>query len=191
MPDESLKKVKDFSEEEKEAILARANKIEITRVAKEFGTTWQVVSAIQRSAKNAARKAAKKTKAAKTGKAPRSSDERRLEILKRASEIGITQAAAEAGVSKWTVFQWRKVMKKAGYDIPRAARVPSTSAAAVKVKAPVTKTAVRANTTKTSLPAKKSGTYSQVEFENEMLKQQVASLSEQVAKLRAALSQLA
>ena len=206
----NLKKVKDFNDEEKAAIVARANRIEVARVAKEFGTTWQVVSAIQRAAKNAKTKTkakvqpkkaapAKKSNAAKTKtvakKAARSSDERRLEILKRASEIGITQAAAEAGVSKWTVFQWRKVMKKAGYDVPKAARVHTAQAApASKGKAGVTKAVantLKAKAPSLSLPERKSGVYSQLEVENEMLKQQVANLSAQVEKLRAALSTLA
>jgi len=205
-----LKKIKDFNDEEKAAILARANKIELPRVAREFGTTWQVVSAIQRAAKNAGKKAkvsAKKTakaapaKSAKTAKtvkaaskkAPRTSDEKRLAILKRASEIGITQAAAEAGVSKWTVFQWRKVMKKAGHDIPKAARVRGSAKTAAPAKTPA-KNKPAANTAKATelkLPAKKSGVYSQIELENEMLKQQVATLTEQVEKLRAAVSKLA
>ena len=180
-----LKKVKDFSDEEKAAIIARAERIEIARVAKEFNTTWQVVSAIQRSAKNAKAKAKiKKNKIVKlpktaAGKAPRSSDERRLAILKRASEVGVTVAAAEAGVSKWTVFQWRKLMKKAGYDVPRAAKVRSNTnsvASTPKVTEPRIKT---------------TGSYSGLELENEMLKQKVASLNAQVAKLRAALSALA
>jgi len=183
-----LKKIKDFNDEEKAAILARANKIELPRVAREFGTTWQVVSAIQRAAKNAGKKAkvsAKKTakaapaKSAKTAKtvkaaskkAPRTSDEKRLAILKRASEIGITQAAAEAG----------------------AARVRGSAKTAAPAKTPA-KNKPAANTAKATelkLPAKKSGVYSQIELENEMLKQQVATLTEQVEKLRAAVSKLA
>ena len=192
MPDNNTgkKKVSDFTAEEKIAISARADKIELSRVAKEFGTSWQVVSAIQRAAKSAVAKA--KSQAAKklsapqnsnAAKAPRSNDERRLAILKRASEIGVTAAAAEAGVSKWTVFQWRKIMKKAGYDIPRAARVVT--------KGPQAATAAQTLPTQFSMPGKKSGVYSQIELENEMLKQQVATLSEQLKKLRAALSQLA
>ena len=202
-----LKKIKDFNDEEKAAILARANKIELTRVAKEFGTTWQVVSAIQRASKTAARKAKAKTSAKKTApakkvravktsaksspkKAARSSDERRLAILQRASEIGVTQAAAEAGVSKWTVFQWRKLMKKAGHEVPRAARVRSTGKKTTVKAAPST-AKVKVKAAMPAMLVKKSGTYSQLELENEMLKQQVANLSAQVEKLRAAVSQLA
>ena len=183
-----LKKVKDFTDEEKAAILARADRIEIARVAKEFNTTWQVVSAIQRSAKNAKNKkgkATKITKSAKTasGRAPQSSDERRLAILQRASEVGVNAAAAEAGVSKWTVFQWRKLMKKAGYDVPRAAKVRT------KTNAAATASTTKVAAISRSKPA--GSTYSNVEFENELLKQKVAALNEQVAKLRAALSALA
>ena len=199
---EALKKVNDFNDEEKAAIAARAKRSELSRVAKDFGTTWQVVNAIKKAAekpkskvkvkaKAKAKPAAKtKTPARKTAKkastksiAKPSSNERRLEILKRAGEIGVTQAAAEAGVSKWTVFQWRKIMKKAGYDIPRAARVVT--------KGPQAATAAQTLPTQFSMPGKKSGVYSQIELENEMLKQQVATLSEQLKKLRAALSQLA
>ncbi|MBR1486349.1 MAG: hypothetical protein IJ597_03740 [Synergistaceae bacterium] len=198
-----LKKVKDFSDEEKAAILARAEKIEVARVAKEFNTTWQVVSAIQRKAKNTKLKNAKsqKSKAANakapSSKTPHSSNvEKRLAILKRASEIGVIAAAAEAGVSKWIVFQWRKIMKKQGYDIPRAARVRTNSKAAVATKAAKTsRTPKVAN--KTTAPAtsitrvKATGSYSSLELENEMLKQKIADLTAQVSKLRAALSALA
>lgn len=190
-----VKKMKDFNEEEKAAILARANKIDIARVAKEFGTSWQVVSAIQKAAKNTDRKtkidsATRKKSLASDAKASsaakriaRIDDDKRLEILKRASEVGVTEAATEAGVSKWTVFQWRKLMRKAGHDVPPALNIRNKTK--VEVDTPQkTKTSI-------SVPANKSGLYSQLELENEMLKQQVANLSEQIKKLRAALSQLA
>ena len=191
-----MKKVKDFTEEEKAAILARAEKIELPRVAKEFNTTWQVVSAIQRSAKNTKNKKSKAAKVDKVKKnaaadktARRSNDERRLAILKRASEVGVVAAAAEAGVSKWTVFQWRKLMKKAGYSVPRAAKVSKKAVAVASTPKPEAAEAVKTRTVTSAVNAKTS--YSNIEFENEMLKQKLASLNEQVAKLRAALSALA
>lgn len=209
--DVALKKVKDFNEEEKAAILERAKELGILKVAEEFGTTWQVVSAIRRAANQSTRKAkvkpvtkrrtsAKRSRSAKpiAKKSGRATAEERLEILKRASEIGVTQAADEAGVSKWTVFQWRKLMRKAGQDVPKAPRVrteaPKAPTAKSKSKSAITKVVAETlNSTETALnfPANKSGVYSQIELENEMLKQQVANLSQQVNKLRAALSQLA
>lgn len=226
MPEE-LKKAKDFSDEEKAAIAARAKRSELSRVAKDFGTTWQVVNAIMKAyqkpktkAKAAAKtkaktktkvvKTAKKSKATPTKIAPRSSTERRLEILKRASEVGVTKAAAEAGISKWTVFQWRKIMKKEGYDLPpvakgrtarKAAKVTSPKVVA-KAKPSEPKPVVRpakpkpATAVKSVKPAKSvvtptKGSYSSLELENEMLKQKISVLTEQVERLRAAITRLA
>ena len=217
---EALKKVNDFNDEEKAAIAARAKRSELSRVAKDFGTTWQVVNAIKKAAekpkskvkvkaKAKAKPAAKtKTPARKTAKkastksiAKPSSNERRLEILKRAGEIGVTQAAAEAGVSKWTVFQWRKVMKKAGYEVPPVPKGRSPKKTAAKTAAPKSTAKVSAAKTKaapaspkvSAKPAaqKASSSYSSIEFENEMLKQKVAALTQQVERLRAALKELA
>ncbi|MBR2209313.1 MAG: hypothetical protein IJ859_10950, partial [Synergistaceae bacterium] len=80
-------------------------------------------------------------------------------------------------------------------DVPKAARVHTAQAATTaKGKAAVTKAVantLKAKSPSLNLPEKKSGVYSQLEVENEMLKQQVANLSAQVEKLRAALSTLA
>ena len=221
---EGLKKVKDFNDEEKAAIAARAKKSELSRIAKDFGTTWQVVSAIAKAAakpkvkpktktnakpKAAAKKKPAKKPAAAPKKAARSNNERRLEILKRASEIGVTKAAAEAGVSKWTVFQWRKIMKKEGYVLPPVAKgrsrknaaaavstPKSTAKSTAKTKAPASKAkaaAPKVTATKTAPKntAKPSGSYSSLELENQILKQKLATLTEQVEKLRAAIAKLA
>ncbi len=190
-----LKKVKDFNDEEKAAIAARAKRSELSRVAKDFGTSWQVVNAIQKAAQKSAKKTkSAATKAAQTRKsnaakrnAPRNSrftENERLAILQRATEIGVTNAAAEAGISKWTIFQWRKVLKKRGYDIPKASRKRSSSfnrtAANIQVNAAaVAKTDMR------------RGSYTPLEVENRLLKQQIENLTEQVKKLREALARLA
>ena len=210
----AVKRIKDFNDEEKAAILARAKRIEPARVAKEFNTTWQVVVAIQKQAQKPAKKtqakasksgkAAKKvvktkkaTKSAaagtqkKTTRGSRFTEQERLEILKRASEIGATNAAAEAGISKWTVFQWKKTMKKAGYDVPKSARGRVATSSAKKA----TKSEAPAPKAKEELAAKvstkKANAYSSLEFENALLKEKVATLTAQVAKLREAIAKLA
>ena len=215
------KKVKDFTAEEKVAISARADRIELTRVAKEFNTTWQVVRAIQEAVhkeaanKKQAKKQVKKPaapagKAKKVTAAPAASDKKkapkltdadRAAILERATEIGATEAAKEAGISKWTVFQWRKTMKKAGKvvaPIPRRKSAPQAknTKAPAPVKAPAV--AVKKNVVKmpeapkaAPAPKKSEAVYSSLDFENRLLKEQVAALTKQVEKLRAAVNQLA
>ena len=143
------KHIKDFTDEEKAAIVARLKKIEPARVAKEFDTTWQVVVAIAKAA-NKTRTAAIKLK-------------KRAEILARAEEIGVTQAAEKARISRSTIFQWRK---KAGMSLKR------------KSKKVVEKKEVKK-------------THSSLELENAILRDKVASLTAQVEKLRAAIAKLA
>ena len=220
MPDNDTgkKKVKDFTDEEKIAISARADKIELSRVAKEFNTTWQVVGAIQKAvhkeaaekkqAKKQSKKAVKepvsKKKAPKTeaasskSRAPKITPEEKAAILARATEIGATEAALEAGISKWTIFQWRKTMKKAGQSIAPLARKKTSSnraktpakkathAPEEALKMPeAPKTKVKASATA------KTEFNSSLEFENALLKEQIAALTKQNEKLRAALNQLA
>ena len=45
-----MKKAKDFTEEEKTAIIKKLKKARPAKVAKEFNTTWQTVLAISRAA---------------------------------------------------------------------------------------------------------------------------------------------
>lgn len=67
MPDVK-KGTKDFTPAERAAILARAEKVDLSRVAKEFGTTWQAVAAMQRAAKQSASspKASSSSRASRT-----------------------------------------------------------------------------------------------------------------------------
>ena len=121
---ELRKSAKDFTPEEKLAILARAERIEFSRVAKEFGTTWQTVSAIKREAKKeASKKVETEVKKVKAEEKPapvqptvatvnkRSRDftaEAKIKVLQRAGEIGFSRAAREAGISRWVLMQWER-----------------------------------------------------------------------------------
>ena len=223
--DTATKKIKDFTAEEKALILARADKIEPSRVAKEFNTTWQVVSAIQRDARKKAGQAkqakeskkASKQKAAPSKKAGKAkakhsdensakkklSNEEKNAILARANEIGATNAANEAGISKWTIFQWRKMLKKSGVAVEPLSRKKTTTVPSsaknvkntkAKKSAPKTEeTPSSEKVQKVSRPAKSKAENAPntLEFENALLKEQVASLTKQVEKLKAAISQLA
>ena len=153
------KRIKDFTDEEKAAIIARLKRIEPTRVAKEFDTTPQTVAAINNAVKGK-KKATKKAPAIKMTK-------KRSAILARAEE--------EAGISKWTIFQWRKQMKKAG--------MPVTSLKKKSKKAVTKKEVVEQNVSTKNT--------SSLELENAILKDKVASLTAQVEKLRAAIAKLA
>ena len=161
------KRIKDFTDEEKAAIIARLKRIEPTRVAKEFDTTPQTVAAINNAVKGK-KKATKKAPAIKMTK-------KRSAILARAEEVGVTQAAEEAGISKWTIFQWRKQMKKAG--------MPVTSLKKKSKKAVTKKEVVEQNVSTKNT--------SSLELENAILKDKVASLTARVEKLRAAIAKLA
>ena len=217
------KTIKDFNDDEKKAIIERAKRIEPARVAKEFGTSWQVVSAIMRAEKKGTSrtkaKAQKEGKRATTRKAKTDGtvqkrnrgvkEAERSVILARASEIGVTAAAAEAGISKWTIFQWRKVMKKAGIELPAIPRAKGSrqklaakkektgeTAAEKAVQAVKASVAARASKeapkeTKGKRASTKSAVNGSLEFENAMLKEQVSALTRKVEKLRAALAQLA
>lgn len=225
--DVALKKVKDFSDEEKAAILARLKRIEPARVAKEFNTTWQVVVAIQNSTKKKAKPASRAAKKAEDKKGTKvkaaavkrkhksatAAADKRAAILARAEEIGVTSAAEEAGISKWTVFQWRKALKKAGMPVAPLKRKHTAAAkktakskaaepaAAAVVEAPAPKVrgkgkakqspAVSAPKVTTVKEASARGTNMSLEFENALLKEKVELLNAQVAKLRAAVAQLA
>ena len=189
----SLKSAKDFTPEEKLAILARAERIEYSRVAKEFGTTWQTVSAIKKEATKKAEAEVKKVKAEEKP-APvqptvatvnkRSRDftaEAKLKVLQRAAEIGLSRAAREAGISRWVLMQWERKAIAQNPDIQlnikhskRAKAVPQVKQA-VEVKQPV-------------VEVRESGNLA---VENAILKEKVAALTEQLEKLRAAVSKLA
>ena len=235
MPEEinasAKKTIRDFSDEEKKAMVERAKRLEVSRVAKEFDTSWQVVAALVR----AENKKAKASKAAKTARAARSkvktkraakaaaapktvqkatrtrtglSETERSAILARAAEIGVTDAAKEVGISKWTIFQWRKNMKKAGLEVPgvpskgrkrRAAKVKTVDVKQEETAAEKAVKGVRASITARALKepkapkvsGKKSALPGSLEFENALLKEQVAVLQKQIAKLRAAVAELA
>ena len=201
---EGLKKVKDFNDEEKAAIAARAKKSELSRIAKDFGTTWQVVSAIAKAAAKPKVKPQNKTNAKPKAAAKKKPARKPAAAPKKAA-----RSNKEAGVSKWTVFQWRKIMKKEGYVLPPVAKgrsrknaaaavstPKSTAKSTAKTKAPASKAkaaAPKVTATKTAPKntAKPSGSYSSLELENQILKQKLATLTEQVEKLRAAIAKLA
>lgn len=200
-----LKKVKDFSAEERAAILERLKRIEPTRVAKEFDTTWQVVKAIERAekkstiskkAKTSARKSTKSKAAAVREEQRAAALERRSAILKRAEEIGVTEAANEAGISKWTVFQWRKALKKAGIAVtPLRRKRSAVSKRSAKTKVRRVMSAAQADVSvvekKKKSAVKTAAPEMSLEYENMLLKEKVAALTEQVEKLRSAIAKLA
>ena len=192
------KSAKDFTPEEKAAILARAERIEFSRVAKEFGTTWQTVSAIRKQAKKEATQKvdteAKKIKVeekAKPNPQPsatgnkRSKDftaEDKLKVLQRAAEIGLSRAAREASISRWVLMQWEKKAIAQNPDLQLNIKhskrsKPSSVKQAVEPKQPVVAVAVKTN--------------DNLEVENAILKEKVAALTEQLEKLRAAVANLA
>lgn len=208
------KRVKDFTDEEKAAIIARLQRVEPFRVAKEFDTTWQTVAAIGKAANKMTARRVRGTKAAAKNAVKEARRikklktlQKREEILARAAEIGVTRAAEEAGISKWTIFQWRKQMKKAGIPVEPIKHVKVSGRSGEKgrnVKKGKGSAAASKATVSTELKAGKKVSRVSVgklvrdnsvnislEFENAKLRDRVAALTEQVEKLRAAIAKLA
>lgn len=207
------KRVKDFTDEEKAAIIARLQRVEPFRVAKEFDTTWQTVAAIGKAANKMTARRVRGTKAAAKNAVKEARRikklktlQKREEILARAAEIGVTRAAEEAGISKWTIFQWRKQMKKAGIPVEPIKHVKVSGRSGEKgrnVKKGKGSAASKATVSTELKVGKKVSTVSvgklvrdnsvniSLEFENAKLRDRVAALTEQVEKLRAAIAKLA
>ena len=134
--------------------------------------------------------------------------EQRDAILARAAEIGVTNAANEAGISKWVVFQWRKMLKKKGEVVPPAPKKKKTalksksSSKSKTVKKKAVSEAKEVKEVKEAVSAtskvevkkselKKKDFSSSLEFENAILKEKNALLIQQIEKLRAAVNNLA
>ncbi len=196
------KSAKDFTPEEKAAILARAERIEFSRVAKEFGTTWQTVSAIRKQAKKEAtqkvdteakkikvqveEKSAPTKKPLPTGN-KRSRDftaEEKIKILQRAAEIGLSKAAREAGISRWVLMQWERKALAQNPDIQL--NIKHSKRGRVSKVNQVTETSNKPLGTE-----KTEKTNDNLEIENAILREKVAALTEQLEKLRAAVANLA
>ncbi len=179
MPDnEHIKMLQDFSDEEKNAILSRfAEGANSREIAKEFGTIWQTVSAICNTEKKKSQEASspsipkRKRRAAKNPKKPgadsKFTEKEKYNIVARAEEIGYKEAANEAGINWHMIVGWSKRMK---------AKVPSKSAAK-----PAAKLSAHTENTKSRSP---------LEIENAVLKEQVAELTRQIERLKAAMFEL-
>ena len=194
---ELRKSAKDFTPEEKLAILARAERIEFSRVAKEFGTTWQTVSAIKREAKKeASKKVETEIKKVKAEEKPapvqptvatvnkRSRDftaEAKIKVLQRAGEIGFSRAAREAGISRWVLMQWERKALAQNPDLKLNIKHSKRNKTIPQVQQPV----------ENNQPVAVVKANDNLEVENAILKEKVAALTEQLEKLRAAVSKLA
>lgn len=218
MADNVKKNIKTLTEEEKTAILKRAEKVDPRKVASEFGTSWQAVVALvhakdkaskeevetvrtrRNRMKNTSEKAEKKA-AASVSKPQedlssmplkKSADftmEERLAVIARAGEIGLTKAAKEAHVNKYTITGWQRILKKhanAAKTEPEAA-ASEVAAEAVSSENP---TVVKAHAERARKDISSSSSAS-LEVENVILKEKVAALTAQVEKLKAALNALA
>ena len=202
------KAAKDFSLEEVQAILSRAEKVDLSRVAAEFGTTWQAVSALQKQAKNAKIKAKQKTekpaKAPKVKKAkviplPKSEVKKSSEftqaekdaILERARKEGFREVAVAVGTNWQTLAAWNKQQKEnAAAPAQVKVKVQPKVRAAKPVSAPKAP-AVEAPKSTEILKKTKLAPSEVLEVENAILKEKLAMLTEQVEKLRAAVGSLA
>ena len=158
---------KDFTEEEKAVILTRLKTQKAVDIAKDLGTSWQVIVALQ----NASRKVTKRSHA------KRIKIEKRDAILARAAEIGVAKAAEEAGVSKWTIAKWRRNAKiTATKANPTPAGISTTTEKTAPIELPVSHSEQK--------------TYTALEFENAILKEQIAAYEQQLDKLRLAMTKL-
>ena len=135
-------------------------------------------------------------------------------ILARTDEVGAKQAAEEFGTTGYAIGGWRKAARmKAAIEAsdtpaPRKERKPRKAAekkpqpepkpARVKAAKPTTAEVKAPAAPKPATPAKPLATveapatrHSALELENALLKEKLASLTDQVEKLRSAISQMA
>ena len=197
---------KDFTPEEVKTILARAAKVDLSRVAKEYNTSWQAIMSLQKAEKAAKMKAkqkpaVKEKKNAKAVEAPKTikrseefTKKEKEDILERARKFGFREVAAEVGTNWQTLAYWNKHQRLTG-SVPtdtnvKPAAKPKVKAAAA-AHAPKTEKPAAASTSATSTKPAKTANSEALEIENAILKEKLAILTQQVEKLRAAVGSLA
>ena len=99
-PSEMKKGSENFTEEEKKEIIARARVYGIRDVAEEIGIPWETIRGWHRNAPVEKEK--------KEEPEDVYSEEEKRKTLERAKEVGIYQAAKEAGITWQRLSRWRK-----------------------------------------------------------------------------------
>ena len=203
VPEQPAKKKapKDFTPEEVKAILARAAKVDLSRVAKEYNTSWQAIMSLQKAeaaakakAKQQKAKGAKKT--IETPKTIKRSEEftkkEKEDILERARKFGFREVAAEVGTNWQTLAYWNKQQKLTG-SVPVDTKPASKSKAKTSVSSDKKTEKPKAVSTTATAASKstKPANSEALEIENAILKEKLAILTQQVEKLRAAVGSLA
>ena len=194
---------KDFTPEERKAILARAAKVDLARAAKEFNTSWQAIAALQKAEQRAKLKAkqkpaakVKKAKTAKTAAATKVikksgefSQKEKDAILAKARVHGFREVAAEYGTNWQTLASWNKQQKNMTASEDKA-KVKNRSRAKKAVEGAAVSVAA-ASKPEVSVGKSKNMSAEELEIENAILKEKLAILTQQVEKLRIAVGSLA
>ena len=149
-PKTTKKGTKDFTREQKAAILKRAEEVGINQTAEEFGSSWQAVAAMQREARASGELPPKPSKANR----PKRTPGRKPKLMTVVENIAETVPAKEAIINEQPVAE----------------------------KATISPSYVKHESEKKHTP---------LEIENVILREKVVALTEQIEKLRLAVSQLA
>ena len=188
------KTTKDFTPEERKAIVARAAKIDLSRAAKEFNTSWQAIAALQKAAQREKLKAKQKPAKAKlkVNAAPKNikrsnefSQKEKDAILAKARIHGFREVAAEFGTNWQTLASWNKQQRNMAAALASDKTKAKTQKASGAVSATTAKKPSESSSKSKNMSAEELG------IENAILKEKVAILTQQVEKLRNAVGNLA
>ena len=175
------RQAKDFTDEEKTAIIARAKEIGTRRAAEEFGLTYWVVKYLRYH-----NKPVNKIKSSNTMDKPLTKEvkqakdftyEEKAAIIAKAKRIGDSKTAKEFNTTRWVV---RNLRYQSDNGIVGGRKTVTTNDENKKhsvVTVSKNKT-VNANEQK------------RLKMENEILKERITSLAEQVNKLKEAIAML-
>lgn len=171
------RQAKDFTDEEKNAIITRAKEIGTRRAAEEFGLTYWVVKYLRYhnkpvnkidSGNTMDKPLTKEVKQAKDF-----TDEEKAAIIARSKRIGDSKTAKEFNTTRWVVRNLRYQS-----DNPKNIVAPNDENTKHSVVPPSKNKTVNANDQK------------KLKMENEILKERITFLAEQVNKLKEAIAML-
>lgn len=171
------RQAKDFTDEEKNAIITRAKEIGTRRAAEEFGLTYWVVKYLRYhnkpvnkidSSNTMDKPLTKEVKQAKDF-----TDEEKAAIIARSKRIGDSKTAKEFNTTRWVVRNLRYQS-----DNPKNIVAPNDENTKHSVVPPSKNKTVNANDQK------------KLKMENEILKERITFLAEQVNKLKEAIAML-
>ena len=185
------KQAKDFTDEEKVAIIIKAKQMGDKKTAEEFGTTYWVVKHLRKHYKPASlNESANKllntlnnsmnTQSTAIRKAKDFTDEEKAVIIAQTMQIGDIKTAQKFGTSRWVVRHLRMYQNVAG----------TKSFAASNDRIHNNKNSVVAIGAQTKSRGDDQFEFKRLSRENEILQKRIITLAEQMNKLKNAISML-